>query len=161
RRYGVASLDGLKVGALVEGLVPGKAVSIVGVQHHGPNSATVTYRDESAGRVAEQLVFRSDEHRLRVVAAGRQWAFDGDGGLFRLASEAQRIRLAHLYDPLMAVHISNVTPLPHQLAAVYESMLPRMPLRFLLADDPGAGKTIMAGLFIKELLLRGDLERCL
>jgi len=61
----------------------------------------------------------------------------------------------------MAVHVSNVEPLPHQLAAVYESMLPRLPLRFLLADDPGAGKTIMAGLLIRELMLRGDLERCL
>ena len=52
-------------------------------------------------------------------------------------------------------------PLPHQISAVYESMLPRQPLRFLLADDPGAGKTIMAGLLIKELMIRGDLKRCL
>ncbi len=52
-------------------------------------------------------------------------------------------------------------PLPHQITAVYESMLPRQPLRFLLADDPGAGKTIMAGLLIKELIARGDLQRCL
>jgi superfamily II DNA or RNA helicase len=56
---------------------------------------------------------------------------------------------------------SVVEPLPHQITAVYESMLPRQPLRFLLADDPGAGKTIMAGLFIKELIARGDLQRCL
>ncbi len=59
------------------------------------------------------------------------------------------------------MHISNVEPLPHQIAAVYEEMLIRQPLRFLLADDPGAGKTIMAGLLIRELMLRGDLERCL
>jgi superfamily II DNA or RNA helicase len=78
-----------------------------------------------------------------------------------LVSEAHRIRLAHLFDPLVAVHSSLVEPLPHQITAVYESMLPRQPLRFLLADDPGAGKTIMAGLFIKELLIRGDLQRCL
>ena len=76
-------------------------------------------------------------------------------------SEAQRIRLAHLFDPLLAVHTSVVEPLPHQITAVYEAMLPRQPLRFLLADDPGAGKTIMAGLLIKELIARGDLERCL
>ena len=61
-----------------------------------------------------------------------------------LASEAQRIRLAHLFDPVLAVHTSLVEPLPHQITAVYESMLPRQPLRFLLADDPGAGKTITA-----------------
>ena len=85
----------------------------------------------------------------------------GDGHLFRLVSEAQRIRLAHLFDPVLAVHTSIVDPLPHQITAVYDSMLTRQPLRFLLADDPGAGKTIMAGLLIKELVARGDLERCL
>jgi SNF2 family DNA or RNA helicase len=76
-------------------------------------------------------------------------------------SEAHRIRLAHLFDPVLAVHTSLVEPLPHQITAVYDAMLPRQPLRFLLADDPGAGKTIMAGLFIKELIARGDLQRCL
>jgi hypothetical protein len=62
---------------------------------------------------------------------------------------------------VLAVHTSLVDPLPHQITAVYEAMLPRQPLRFLLADDPGAGKTIMAGLLIKELIARGDLQRCL
>jgi len=71
----------------------------------------------------------------------------------------ERIDLAFLFDPMMAVHTSNVEALPHQISAVYEEMLKRQPLRFLLADDPGAGKTIMAGLYIKELMLRGDLER--
>src|SRR5439155_8936423 len=85
----------------------------------------------------------------------------GDGDLFRLASEAYRIHLAHLFDPHLAIHTSEVEPLPHQITAVYGEMLPRQPLRFLLADDPGAGKTIMAGLLIKELLARGDLRRCL
>ncbi|WP_246584498.1 helicase-related protein [Thermus brevis] len=81
--------------------------------------------------------------------------------MFRLVSEAHRIRLAYLFDPLLAVHTSLLEPLPHQITAVYEAMLPRQPLRFLLADDPGAGKTIMAGLLIKELLVRGDVQRCL
>ena len=89
------------------------------------------------------------------------YAFDADGGLLRLASEAYRIRLAHLFDPYLAVSASQIEALPHQITAVYGEMLPRQPLRFLLADDPGAGKTIMAGLLIKELLIRGDLERCL
>lgn len=92
---------------------------------------------------------------------GGPWSFDGDGAVFRLVSEAQRIRLAHLFDPVLAVRTSDVQPLPHQITAVYEAMLPRQPLRFLLADHPGAGKTIMAGLLIKELVARGDLERCL
>ena len=97
----------------------------------------------------------------RLLERGLPWSFDGDGHLFRLVSEAQRIRLAHLFDPLLAVHTSIVDPLPHQITAVYDSMLTRQPLRFLLADDPGAGKTIMAGLLIRELIARGDLERCL
>ena len=96
---------------------------------------------------------------VRLQSANRP--FRGDGAAYRLAAEAHRIRLAHLFDPLLAVHTSLVEPLPHQITAVYEAMLPRQPLRFLLADDPGAGKTIMAGLLMKELMVRGDLRRCL
>ena len=94
-------------------------------------------------------------------AAAPTRPFDGDGALFRLVSEARRIRLAHLFDPYLAIHSALIEPLPHQIAAVYGEMLPRRPLRFLLADDPGAGKTVMAGLLIKELTARGDVERCL
>src|SRR6185437_9272137 len=68
---------------------------------------------------------------------------------------------AFLFDPMMAIHTSNVEPLPHQISAVYEAMLPRQPLRFVLADDPGAGKTIMAGLLIRELIMRADAARIL
>ena len=74
---------------------------------------------------------------------------------FKLALEAERIRLAYLFDPYVAISSSDIDPLPHQISAVYEYMLPRQPMRFLLADDPGAGKTIMAGLLIKELIIRG------
>jgi len=97
------------------------------------------------GCPAPSPVDRHDEARLEVVEQGRPWSFDGDGALFRLVAEADRIRLAHLFDPVLAVHTSLVEPLPHQITAVHEAMLPRQPLRFLLADDPGAGKTIMAG----------------
>ncbi|MGQ9910684.1 MAG: helicase-related protein [Candidatus Flexifilum sp.] len=86
---------------------------------------------------------------------------DGSAASFRLAIEAYRIRLAHLYDPLFAVSVSKIDPLPHQLEAVYEYMLPQPALRFMLADDPGAGKTIMGGLLLKELKLRGVLTRTL
>jgi hypothetical protein len=93
------------------------------------------------------------------VEATRPWSFDADGNLFRLVSEARRIELAWLFDPYVAITSSTIEPLPHQISAVYEEMLPRQPMRFLLADDPGAGKTIMAGLLIKELMIRGDLTR--
>ena len=150
----------LTPGTLVEGLIAHGSAEVVSVKRHG-SSMTVTFRDVSTGKVDEVVVFDSDGHKIKVVEAGRAWEFDGAGDLFRLAAEAHRIRLAYLFDPLLAVHTSSVEPLPHQIAAVYEEMLQRQPLRFLLADDPGAGKTIMAGLFIRELMLRGDLERCL
>ena len=135
-------------------------MTVVSVQWFGGDALELTYKTPE-GAVANELLYRHDEDRLELVAVGRPWSFDGDGALFRLVSEAQRIRLAHLFDPVLAVHTSVVEPLPHQITAVYEAMLPRQPLRFLLADDPGAGKTIMAGLLIKELIARGDLERCL
>ncbi|MDR3567195.1 MAG: helicase-related protein [Syntrophobacteraceae bacterium] len=130
------------------------------MQWFGSEALELTYKTPT-GKVANELLYRNDEQRLDLVEQGRPWSFDGDGALFRLVSEAHRIRLAHLFDPVLAVHTSLVDPLPHQITAVYESMLPRQPLRFLLADDPGAGKTIMAGLLIKELVVRGDLQRCL
>ncbi|MFZ5872599.1 MAG: DEAD/DEAH box helicase, partial [Actinomycetota bacterium] len=153
-------LESLRAGQLVTGVLADQAVTVVSVQPHGDSVVTLTYRD-SQGRVGERLLFRDDEASLAVVAQRPGFTFDGDGHLFRLVAEARRIRLAHLYDPMLAVHLSRIDPLPHQIEAVYGHLLPRQPLRFLLADDPGAGKTIMAGLYIKELMLRGDLRRCL
>ena len=153
-------LDELQPGAAMRGIIPDAIVVVVSVQWFGSEALELTYKTPT-GKVANELLYRHDEPRLELVEQGRPWGFDGDGALFRLVSEAQRIRLAHLFDPVLAVHTSVVDPLPHQITAVYESMLPRQPLRFLLADDPGAGKTIMAGLFIKELIARGDLQRCL
>ena len=98
---------------------------------------------------------------MSIVNQEKDWNFNADGERFRLVSEAYRIQMAHLFDPMLAIHSSLIDPLPHQIQAVYEKMLPKQPLRFLLADDPGAGKTIMAGLLIKELMLRGDVQRCL
>src|SRR4051812_48246528 len=152
-------LEELKPGGSIRGVLQG-TVTVVSVHWYGSDALELTYKD-ATGRVGNELLYRDREADLEVVEAGRPWSFDGDGALFRLVSEAQRIHLAHLFDPVLAVHTSVVEPLPHQITAVYESMLPRQPLRFLLADDPGAGKTIMAGLLIKELIARGDLQRCL
>ena len=156
----MSTLEDLQPHASVRGILPECLVTVVSVQWFGSEALELTYKNP-AGRVANELLYRHDEARLAVVEQGRPWSFDGDGHLFRLVSEAHRIRLAHLFDPVLAVHTSLVDPLPHQITAVYEAMLPRQPLRFLLADDPGAGKTIMAGLLIKELMIRGDLQRCL
>jgi len=153
------ALDKVVAGAKVRGLAGPAVVEVVRVEWIGSDALNVVYRSNDGP--AEVLLYRDAEPRLELVQASRAFSFDGDGEAFRVASEAQRIRLAHLFDPYLAVHSSRIDPLPHQITAVYGEMLPRQPLRFLLADDPGAGKTIMAGLFIKELIIRGDLERSL
>jgi len=156
----MARLEDLTQGASVKGVLPGCLVTVVDVRWHGSTAVELTFKDPT-GSLGNQLLFRDNEPTLQIIEAGRPWSFDGDGSTFRLVSEAHRIQLAHLFDPVLAVHTSVVDPLPHQITAVYDSMLPRQPLRFLLADDPGAGKTIMAGLLMKELIARGDLQRCL
>lgn len=156
----MARLEELKEGSSVSGIQANGPVQIVNVEWMGTEAANIFYQD-AHGAPGTVLLFRDAEHNLKIEQDGRVWSFDAPGELLRLVSEAQRIRLAYLFDPLLAIHGSDVDPLPHQITAVYDEMLRRQPLRFLLADDPGAGKTIMTGLFIKELKLRGDLLRCL
>ena len=156
----VLKLEQIQKNAVITGLEPGQVVRIVTTEPVGDNALTVYYKTAD-GTLRERMLFRTDEANLSLAESGRPWAFDAPGDAFKLAAEAYRINLAHLFDPMMAVHTSNVEPLPHQITAVYESMLPRQPLRYVLADDPGAGKTIMAGLFIRELLMRADAKRVL
>ena len=153
-------LEYVKKGAQIRGIQADEIVRVVQVESIGDNALTVYYKD-SQGHLGEQMLFRTDEARLFLAQEGRPWAFDARGEDFKLGLEAYRINLAHLFDPMMAIHTSNVEPLPHQISAVYEAMLPRQPLRFVLADDPGAGKTIMAGMLILELLMRADAKRIL
>ncbi len=129
----MAHLEDLKPNTSIRGILPNGLVTVVNVHWHGSAALELTYKTPE-GKVANELLYRHDEPRIDVVELGRPWSFDGDGRLFRLVSEAQRIRLAHLFDPVLAVHTSVVEPLPHQITAVYEAMLPRQPLRFLLAD---------------------------
>lgn len=156
----MSKLEDLKPNTSVRGIISDSLVTVLSVNWFGSDALDLTYKTHD-GKPGSELLYRGDEARIEIVEQGRPWSFDGDGTLFRLVSEAHRIRLAHLFDPVLAVHTSMVDPLPHQITAVYNEMLPRQPLRFLLADDPGAGKTIMAGLLIKELIARGDLQRCL
>ncbi|HJQ94829.1 MAG TPA: helicase-related protein, partial [Acidimicrobiia bacterium] len=156
----MAVLEDLTPKTRVTGLVAGLAVTVVAVEPHGPNDIEVTYRADD-GTLGSRLVSREAIEQLTIESEGRPWSLDADGDLFKLASEARRIQLAHLFDPFIAVETSTIEPLPHQIEAVYQRMLPLQPLRFLLADDPGAGKTIMAGLYIRELMIRGDVVRCL
>jgi SNF2 family DNA or RNA helicase len=156
----MARLEEIKNGAMVGGIAPNQPVEVVSVEWIGDQAINVVFRDPNSS-VNETILYRDDEHRLELVQSGRLWSFDADGAMLRLATESNRIKLAHYFDPYLAIHTSLVEPLPHQISAVYGEMIPRQPLRFLLADDPGAGKTIMAGLLMKELVARADLERCL
>ena len=153
-------LEDIKKDVQVSGIQDGEIVRIVQVEPVGDAAITVYYKD-SQGRLGEQMLFRSDQARLALADKGRPWVFDAPGYEFKLGLEAWRISQAALFDPMMAIHTSNVEPLPHQISAVYESMLPKQPLRFVLADDPGAGKTVMAGLLVRELLMRADAKRIL
>src|SRR5436190_207711 len=158
--YPMTRLQDLRVGGILRVLIPGQSVTLSNVELHSEDVASVTFVD-GEGKVEQALIYRDQEPQLELVQQSRPLSFASEGGLFRLVSEAQRLRFAFLFDPLIAVSTSAVDPLPHQITAVYDTMLNRRPLRFLLADDPGAGKTIMAGLLIKELIIRGDIARCL
>lgn len=153
-------LEELAAGQSLSGIEPTDIVSVVALVPLAEGSVQLIYRTPD-GAMKERLLGRADEATIALASAERPFSFDGDGAAFQLACEAKRIDLAFLFDPMMAVHSSNVEPLPHQITAVYESLLPRQPLRFVLADDPGAGKTIMAGLYIRELIMRADSHRVL
>lgn len=152
-------LEELKPGLRIDGLIPAQVITVIFAQWHGTDALELTYKTND-GTLGQQVVFRKDQDNLTVAQTGSR-AFDAKATDFKMVAEAQRITLAGLFDPMLAVATSDVRPLPHQIRAVYGELLPRTPLRFLLADDPGAGKTIMAGLYIKELLLRDDVRQCL
>lgn len=128
----MATLEELRPGIHVKGLLPGKLVTLIEVKPYGTTVVEVTYKDAS-GLPGTMLLYQQDAARLEIASQELPWSFDADGTLFRLVSEAYRISLAYLFDPLIAVHTSLIEPLPHQITAVYETMLTKQPLRYLLA----------------------------
>jgi hypothetical protein len=130
-------LQAIQKDAQITGLDPNGIVRVVSVEPVGTDAITVFYKTAD-GTPAEQMLFRTDEARLSLAETGRAWAFDAPADGFKLGLEAHRIRLAHLFDPMMAVHTSDVQALPHQITAVSEAMVPRHLLRYVLAGDPGA-----------------------
>ncbi len=155
----MSKLEDLQAGLRLAGVIPGQNVSVIAVQPHGPDAIELTYKT-AEGDLGQRVLGRDAEPKLAIAQAEAR-PLDAPAADFKLVAECQRIKLAGLWDPMLAVTTSDIQPLPHQLRAVYGELLPRTPLRFLLADDPGAGKTIMAGLYIKELILREDVKRCL
>ncbi len=149
-------------GSHIDGFLPNCLIEVVAATPMG-NAINLVYQRVDTNALCRELVMSNDPRlaSMQVALVGKPWSFTAPGAGWKMAVEATRIRLSYLFESMMAVYTSKVDPLPHQLMAVYEAMLPRQPLRFLLADDPGAGKTIMAGLLIRELMLRADAKRIL
>lgn len=143
-RYGRAlityvELEDLQPGLRLAGVIPGQHVSVIAVQPHGDDALELAYKT-TAGELGERVLGRDAEEKLAIVQPEAR-PLDAAAADCKLVAECQRIKLAGLFDPMLAVTTSAIRPLPHQLRAVYGELLPRTPLRFLLADDPGAGKT--------------------
>ncbi len=156
-----ARLEDLTKGTLVSGVLADRAVRVVDVVWHGSSAITLTYTDEESGKVDHELLYRDDEPRLAVVAAGRAWSMDADGNLFRLGSEARRISLAYLFDPFLAVQTSSLDPLPHQIDAVYDKMLPRQPLPYLRARPaPGCHGSLASTIGGPRPFCRREVTLC-
>lgn len=158
-------LKNIPRGTRLNGLEPDTPVTVIAAEAMGDSHHRITYKTD-AGALREQLVHRDQEKDLTQAPQQKTHTFDAPANPFKLAMEARRIQLAHHFDPMnfdpmTAIHAADIDPLPHQISAVYKHMLPKIPLRFVLADDPGAGKTIMTGLLISELILREDAHRIL
>lgn len=125
----MAKLEELSKGVKLKGILPNTIVTVVDVSRYGADAVTLIYQADDSGHLGEHLLDRSDEAQLELITQKYSWRFDADGALFRLVSEALRIKFAHLFDRFLAIHTSQVEPYPHQITAVYEEMLPRQPLR--------------------------------
>jgi len=148
----------LRQSDVVRGSVLPEPVRIIDVVQMG-DSVKLIGEGLDSGKVHKPILTRAQVAELDV--SPEKPPFDGDPERFRLGVEAMRLGLAYEYDPYFSLSIARVDPLPHQLEAVYEHFLKLPRIRFLLADDPGAGKTIMAGLLIKEMKVRGLVKRIL
>ena len=162
-------LEDLQPGMWVSGLVLDSVVEIIQVKPIGVAQRSAKRSDSSlsvevvyrygANRFGDQIISRRNEENLHE--AQYTFIFGEKAEIALLAWREKRMRYAHLFDPYHEAFASQIDVLPHQIEAVYGTMLGRQPLRFLLADDPGAGKTIMAGLYLREMLARSSVKRCL
>ena len=151
-------LEHLLPDAVVRGPLFPEPVRIIKTEHLG-NLVKIAARGLRTSQAYDSVLTVAQLAQLDVSPT--ELPFDGDAVCFRLGVEAERLKLAYEYDPYFSLSIARVDPLPHQLEAVYEYFLALPRIRFLLADDPGAGKTIMAGLLLKELKIRGLVQRTL
>src|ERR1022692_1014153 len=152
------NLEDLKPNAIVRGPMFPEPVKVIRVVPMG-GSIKLVGQGMRTGLVHQPIL--TPAQLANLEGAPEQQPFDGDATRFKLGVEALRLGIAYEYDPYFSLTIARVDPLPHQLEAVYDYFLAMPRIRFLLADDPGAGKTIMAGLLLKELKIRGLVKRTL
>ena len=153
-------IESIKKGTLLRGRLFPEAVEVISVDVM-ENISVIYAKGLETGEIHEKIIGLDQLDSIEIVEEGEKVDFSTDGEIFFLGIEAKRIRLAFEFDPLFAVNVSKIDPVPHQLDAVYKHILPKKKIRYLLADDPGAGKTIMAGLILKELKMRGLMNNCL
>ena len=150
----------IETGQIVKNLIPTEPVTINQIQPLG-TMVSIKFTGVNTSRANTKVISKEEFDALEMLTQEGKFNFKGDPIRFGLFAEAERINSAYQFDPLFAVNCSIVDPLPHQVEAVYKFLLPLPKIRFLLADDTGAGKTIMTGLLIKELMMRGLAERIL
>ena len=155
----VAAEPSIQEGQTLTGPLFAEPMRVETAQPQGAGAWRVGLVGKRSERFRRVTLTAADIAKLQI--ADPSFSYQGDGRLLRLALQAHTLGIAYEFDPYFGLSISRVDPLPHQLEAVYEHLLKLPSVRFLLADDAGAGKTIMAGLLIRELKLRGLIERVL
>ncbi|MDM8233366.1 helicase-related protein [Phocaeicola barnesiae] len=150
----------IEINQIIKNLIPTEPVTIIKLQPLG-NMYSIKYTGVNTHKTSTKVISKAQFESLEVLTAEGEFNFKGDPEKFVMFAEAERIHSAYQFDPLFAINCSVVDPLPHQVEAVYKYLLPQPKIRFLLADDTGAGKTIMTGLLLKELIMRGIIERIL
>ena len=150
----------VEAGKIIKNLISTEPVTVNQIQPLG-TMVSIKYTGVNTNKANTKVISKAEFDILEVLSEEGTFNFKGDATRFGLFAEAERINSAYQFDPLFAVNCSIVDPLPHQVEAVYKFLLPLPKIRFLLADDTGAGKTIMTGLLVKELIMRGLAERIL
>lgn len=150
----------IKTGDIIKNLSPNETVVVDKIKRLGSQYSLV-FTGINSNRRSSKILNEQQLSSLEVLTSDGEFNFKGDPEKFVLFAEAERINSAYQFDPMFAINCSIVDPLPHQVEAVYKYLLPQPKIRFLLADDTGAGKTIMAGLLVKELIMRKIVKRVL
>jgi hypothetical protein len=151
--------DSIREGQILTGALFSEPMRVETVKTNGPDSWRLGLVSTRSEKYRNVTLSASDLGSLTILEPTA--TYDGDPNLLRLGLQAYSLGIAYEFDPYFGLSISRVDPLPHQLEAVYDYLLKVARVRFLLADDAGAGKTIMAGLLMRELKLRGLVDRVL